>query len=277
MERLKRGWRLAMVSLGVLRSDRSLGVFPILGGLASLFAIAAFGAPAALFWFEDLPALTVILAAIGIYLAGYLGIFFSVALAGAAAQTLDGKDASVSGGLAVARRSAGTIAGWAAIVVSVNVILRAIADRAGPLGDLVVGIFGLAWGLVTFLVIPVIALEDVGPITGLKRSAGIFRQRWGEQITGNLSIGIFTFVVAFLPAVIILAVAFATGNTIAIGVGIAIAAILFVIGAVLSAALNGIFSVALYRYATGQEETGPFAVADLESAIRPRRARESNI
>lgn len=277
MERLKRGWRLAMVSLGVLRSDRSLGVFPVLGGLAALFAVAAFGAPAALLWFEDLPVLAVILAAIGIYVSGYLGIFFSVALAGAAAIALDGRDASLSDGFAVARRSAGTIAGWAAIVVSVNVILRAIAERAGPLGDLVVGIFGLAWGLVTFLVVPVIALEDVGPISALKRSAGIFRSRWGEQITGNLSIGIFAFVVAFLPAMIILAVTFATGNGIAIGVGIAIAAILFVAGAVLSAALNGIFAVALYRYAAGQEDTGPFAATDLESAIRPRRTRTGDI
>ena len=74
-----------------------------------------------------------------------------------------------------------------------------------------------------------------------------------------------------------LLIAFAIENTIAIGVGIAIATILFVVGAVLQAALSGIFSVALYRYATGQADTGPFATADLESAIRPRAARAGNI
>lgn len=277
MQRLKRGWRLAMLSLGVLRSDRSLAVFPILGGLAALFALAAFGGPALLFWFEDLPALTVVLAALAIYASAYLGIFFSVALAGAAALALDGRDTTVGDGLAIAKRSAGAIAGWAAIAVTVNVILQAIADRAGPLGDMVMGIFGLAWSLVTFLVVPVIALEDVGPVSALKRSAGIFRERWGEQVTGNLSIGVLVALIAFVPAAIIVLIAFAIGGAATIVTGIVMAAVLLVAGGVLSASLNGIFSVALYRYATGAEATGPFRAEDLERTVRPRGARAGNI
>ena len=71
-----------------------------------------------------------------------------------------------------------------------NLVISFIRERAGVAGEVIAGIAGVAWGLVTFLVVPVIALEGLGPWQALKRSGSLFRQRWGEQITGNLAIGI---------------------------------------------------------------------------------------
>ena len=59
----------------------------------------------------------------------------------------------------------------------------------------------MAWSLVTFLAVPVIAIEGTGPFETLKRSASIFRQRWGQQITGNIAIGGAVFLLGVLPAV----------------------------------------------------------------------------
>src|SRR5689334_14962353 len=59
-------------------------------------------------WFFYVP-----LVAIGIYSLFFVGIFFNVALAGAAAQTLDGEEPSVRQGLGVAWSRLGGIAGWA--------------------------------------------------------------------------------------------------------------------------------------------------------------------
>ena len=62
----------------------------------------------------------------------------------------------------------------------------------------------MAWSLVTFLAVPVIAIEGTGPFETLKRSASIFRERWGQQITGNIAIGGAVFLLGVLPAAILI-------------------------------------------------------------------------
>ena len=39
------------------------------------------------------------------------------------------------------------------------------------------------------MVVPVLAFEGIGPFAAMKRSASLFRQRWGQQVTGNVIIG----------------------------------------------------------------------------------------
>ena len=270
MGRIRRGWELTKTSWRVLRSDRSLTAFPVLGMLSALCVAAAFGLPAFLLFDDDATVWGVIVAAVGIYVATFAGIFFSVALAGAAAQVLEGKDATVASGLAVARRNVGSIAGWAGMVASVNIVIRGLAERAGPLGDLLLGGLAVAWNLVTFLAIPVIALEGLGPIQTLKRSAHIFRARWGEQITGQVSIGGAVMLFTLLPAIAIVLIGLAIGEAVVIGVCVAIAVVLFIIGAVVSTALSQIFAVALYRFAVGEGATGEFTEEELAGAVRPR-------
>ncbi len=273
MGKIKRGWRLAGVSWRTLRGDRSLAAFPVLGGLASLFWLLAFGLPAVLLFSESLPVPGVVLAALAIYCSTFVGVFFNVALAAAAAQVLDGQDATVASGVAVARQRVGAIAGWAGILASVNIIIQALQQRAGPLVDILLGAIAVAWALVTFLVVPVIALENLGPIAALKRSAGIFRQRWGEQVVGQFSIGIVVFLVAVLPAAALVAIGILIGSTAALVVLIALAGVIVVTAIIVSAALTQIFAVALYRYAIGEGATGAFAEADLADVVAPRRRR----
>ena len=149
-----RGWELTKTSWGVLRSDRSLAVFPVLAALTALLLAAAFEVPSWALFDDDQTVAGVILAVVGIYALTFAGIFFNVALAAAAAQVLNGEDATVASGIAVAKRRLGAIAGWAALVASVNIVIRGLAERAGPLGDLLLGGIAVAWNLVTFLAVP---------------------------------------------------------------------------------------------------------------------------
>lgn len=271
MGRIRRGWELTKTSWGVLRSDRSLGAFPVLGGLTALLLGAAFGIPSWLLFDDDLTAAGVVLAALGIYAVTFAAVFFNVALAAAAAQVLDGHDATVASGTAVARRRLGAIAGWAAMVASVNVVVRGLQERAGPLGDLLLGGIAVAWSLVTFLAIPVLALEGTGPIETLKRSAQIFRQRWGEQVTGQFAIGAAMALITLVPAAVLVAIGAAISGTAALAITVAIAAVIVIVGAIVSTALSQIFAVALYRYAVGQGATGRFTEEELAAAVQPRR------
>jgi Family of unknown function (DUF6159) len=276
MGRIRQGWELTKTSWAVLRSDRSLAVFPVLAGMTALLLGAAFGFPAWALFDHDQNVVGVILAAIGLYALTFAGVFFNVALAAAAAQVLDGEDATVAGGVAVARRRLGPIAGWAAMVASVNVVVRGLQERAGPLGDLLLGGIAVAWSLVTFLAVPVLALEGTGPIETLKRSARIFRERWGEQVTGQFSIGAIVFLAALVPAAILFLIGLAVGS-VGMGVLVALAVLILIVAAIVSTALSQIFAVALYRYAVGKGATGAFTEEELAASVRPRRLGRGTI
>jgi hypothetical protein len=273
MGRIARGWGLTKVSWATLRSDRSLGAFPVLAAISTILLAAAFGAPAGLLFYEDMTVLGVIVAAVGIYLVTFAAVFFNVALAAAAGQVLDGQDATVASGVAVARANIKAVAGWAGMVASVNIIIRALQERAGPIGDILLGGLLVAWALVTFLAVPVIAAEGTGPIATLKRSATIFRERWGEQIAGQFSIGGLVFLIAILPALVLAGIGVAIGNTVVLIAFVVIAVIVILIASIISAALSQIFAVALYRYATGHGSLGRFTEAQLAASVAPRKGR----
>ena len=275
MGRFRQGWALTKTSWGVLRSDRSLAAFPVLAGIATILLAAAFGLPAVLLYDDDMTIPAIILAAVGIYAVTFAAVFFNVSLAAAAAQVLDGQDATVASGVAVARTRLGAVSGWAAMVASVNIVIRALQERTGPLGDLLLGGIAVAWGLVTFLAVPIIALEGTGPVETLKRSAAIFRERWGEQVMGQVSIGAVVVLAAIIPAAALVAIGVAVGSGVVLGVCIALAVVVVLIAAVVSTALSQIFAVALYRFAVGQGSTGAFTEEELSSSVVPRRARGS--
>lgn len=88
--------------------------------------------------------LAAILAVIGVYLATLVATYFAVALAAAAAEVLDGRDATVRGGMAVASRMTGPIAGWTLVLTTVNLVLQALRERTGILGNLLLGAASVA-------------------------------------------------------------------------------------------------------------------------------------
>ena len=54
-----------------------------------------------------------------------------------------------------------------------------LENQGGIAGNIAARLVGMAWSLVTFLAVPVIAIEGTGPIETLKRSASIFRAALG--------------------------------------------------------------------------------------------------
>src|SRR5438309_11691902 len=96
---------------------------------------------------------------------------------------------TISDGLKVARENIKRIAGWALVTATIGLILRAIAERFGFLGRIIAGALGAAWGIVTYLVVPVLIFEKIGPWAAVKRSGSLLRQTWGEAAGGYFSLG----------------------------------------------------------------------------------------
>jgi hypothetical protein len=277
MSRIRRGWALSKKSWRLLNEHRSLLRFPLYGAVATtLLGIVLLG-PGLYLLDEGSLGGAIPLLVIGVYVLSVIGIYFSVGLAACADLIFRGQDATVADGLAVARERFSQICGWAAISTAISVLMGALENQGGLGGQIAARLVGMAWSLVTFLAVPVIAIEGTGPIETLKRSAAMFRERWGQQITGNVAIGGAVFLLGVLPSAILIAVGiaiwasagFAGAVLVAIGViGLAIA-LLF------SNALSGIFGVALYRYALDGEALGGFTADELESAVRTKRGRST--
>jgi hypothetical protein len=169
--RIAAGWHLAKLSLRVVWSDGSLSALVVLGGIASGAVALAFLVPAAVAYGIEEKVLAAVLTAIGVYLATLVATYFAVALAAAAADVLDGRDGTVRGGMAAASRVTGSIAGWALVLTTVNLALQLLRERAGILGSLLLGAATVAWTLATFLVVPILALEGLGPLQARSRAS----------------------------------------------------------------------------------------------------------
>jgi hypothetical protein len=280
--RIGRGWALAKQSWAVLRGDRSLLLFPIVAAIAMVAAVLVFAGPGvALAATDTATPVAYVLWAVAVYALAFIGIYCNVALAAAASKALDGADTTLSDGFSVARRRTGVIATWAAVQLTVGLVLQGLEAllAQSPVGRLVAsiisGLLSAAWSIVTFFVVPILALEGIGPKAALTRSGQVVKERWGEGLVGSASITGVVFLIAVLPAIAVGALGVAaTGSSAALGGVLIAVAVVVVVGALLiGSTLNAIFRVALYRFATDGQVTSGFDAAALEHAFAPKKRR----
>ncbi len=274
MQRIKRGWGLTKKSWGLLNSHRELLRFPLYGAVATtLLAIVTLG-PGLYLLDQDSLGGAIPLLVIGVYVLSVVGFYFSVGLAAAADMIFRGQtDVTVADGLAVSRANFSQICGWAAISTAISVLMGLLENQGGIGGQIAARLVGMAWSLVTFLAVPVIAIEGTGPIETLKRSASMFKQRWGQQITGNIAIGGAVFLLGMLPAaaLIVLGVLLWSSASFLGALLVVVGALALAIAMLVQRALSGIFGVALYRYALDGEAVGGFTAEELESAVKVKK------
>jgi hypothetical protein len=180
MSRIKRGWGLTKKSWGLLKEHPSLIRFPLYGGVATTLLAIVFLGPGLYLWEEDQVAGALPIIVIGVYVLSFVGFYFSVGLAACADMIFRGQEATVGDGLAIARTRLRQISGWAAVSAAISLVMGVLENQGGALGTLAARLVGMAWTLVTFLAVPVIAIEGTGPFETIKRSGSLFRERWGQ-------------------------------------------------------------------------------------------------
>ena len=281
MERIKRGWKLSKQSWAVVKSDKSLLAFPIISVVAAIITmIIFFGGGAAMAVAIGSPWGALPLVIIGAYLLTVVGVFSSVALASCATEALEGRQTTVGQGISAARGRMKVIFAWAAVAMFVGALIAVIQSllqevAGGIVSAIFGGLAGFAWAVATFFVIPVIALDGLGPKEALKTSAHVVKERWGEGVVGSSAIGLITFFVAILPAFAMMVLGFVLAGSSAVGGGllITIGVLVFVIAMLFQSTITAVFRVALYRYATEGDVIGGFDREALESAFVPKKSR----
>jgi Family of unknown function (DUF6159) len=273
MSRIKRGWGLTKKSWALLNGHRELIRFPLYGAIATVPLAILFFGPGLYLLDKDSLAGAIPLLVIGVYVLSIVGFYFSVGLAAAANMIFNGEQATIADGLAVSRANFSQICGWAALSTAISVLMGVLENQGGIAGNIAARLVGMAWSLITFLAVPVIAIEGTGPLETLKRSASIFKDKWGQQISGNIAIGAAVFLIGVLPAVLLIVAGVAVWSSASFlgALLVVIGALILAIAMLVSRALSGVFGVALYRYALDGQAVGGFTSEELESAVKVKK------
>jgi hypothetical protein len=271
-------WQLMKLSGSLLSQDRKLMLLPLFSllGLALVGAVflgvfATAGTLGRLGNDSSLTALDYVITAL-LYLAGsFVTIYFNSALVAAAYAQLRGENVTVGSAIAVANQHLPSIFGWACFATTVGLVLSLVRRNNGLVGRLVGAILGGIWAYMTFFVVPVLVIEGLSPIDAVKRSTSLLQQTWGRQLVSTFGFGIahvVVFAVAAIIAVLIWAIGLPLEATIALIVLIAGPVLLGGIVALMAA--EGIFTSALYAYATTGSAPGAFNEDLLRRAYRSK-------
>lgn len=284
--KISNSWQLFKASLDVLQQDRELLWFPVLSTLAAILVGITFLVPLGFFVAgnpelsdeQGLPTYFYVGLFVFYVVQYFVMFFFNTALVGAALERLDGRDPTVRDGLKIARERVGAIFGYAIVASTVGIILQAIEERVGTVGRIIVGLLGATWTVASFLVVPVLATRNVGPIEAVRESIALLKKSWGENVAGHVGFGvIFAFVYIALFGLFFLIGAPLAGTADTSGamppalVVLAIFGVMvLVLVAVIQSALKGIYSAALYRHASAHAATHGFSEALLDSAFKKK-------
>jgi hypothetical protein len=278
--RFRNSLDLAKSSWSVLRADRELILLPLFSFIATLAVAATFVLPmlatghttgADGTQHSSFGPVQYILGFIGYVALAYVTIFFNAALVHAADERMRGGDPSLGSALRGAASRAGQILPWAIVSATVSIVLRAVQERGGIVARIAAGFAGMAWSLVTFLVLPVLVIEGLSVGKAIKRSSELFKRSWGEQVIANAGIGLVGLVAVLAGLPVLLLATTGIGVLTVIGIGAFVAWVFLV--ACVTTALSGVFQTALYHYAANGMPPAAFAPAALEGAFVPKRRR----
>ena len=290
---ISNSWAILKQSWGVLRKNKELTLFPIISGIVSMLVAATFVLP-----FFVVPELRHQVMAWGdqanqaaqgggqrgietgrivmfvlmflFYVTSYfVVVFFNVALVSCAVVRMSGGEPTLRDGFSAAGARLPQILGWSVVAGTVGMILKLIEDRSDAIGRFVIGLLGLAWTVTTYLVVPILAVEGLGPMDALKRSAALLRHSWGEGLAGNFTMGLIGFLLClpgaalfFIGMMVIAKIGWAAAFFVAGGVVYLMAV------AIVMSTLHQIFLAGVYIYAAQQRIPNGFDEELLRSAFR---------
>ncbi len=259
----------------VLKKDKELILFPILAAIfVILFVWIIFtfvGLDMSALTAEDNQAeeMPVIPLLILLFGANFIVVFFNSALVSAALDRLRGGDPNIRSGLSHASKHIHHIFIWSIIVTIMALIfaaIRASARNRGAVGQIMTSIFAsllqAGWAMMTFFVVPIIVSENLSPFAAIKRSSGLFKQTWGNQVTANFGFGIFQILALLASAALGWFFGLMSAN-----LGMIVGVLCATTSISIIYTLEGIYKAALYEFAMGEKPL-EFEQQDLRTAYR---------
>jgi hypothetical protein len=252
-ERCEYTWSVMGHCWGLLKEDKKLIVFPFLSLLGCLAVLATFWVP---FGDQMLEKHAQGWATYAVLFAYYVCnyfvvVFFNSALVGCAALRMAGhEDVSLATGFKLAAERIHLILGWSVVSASVGLALKAAENAHEKGSDIIAALLGTAWTMLTFLVVPALVIDGLGPFAAIQASSRLFKKTFGDQLISSWSFGAI-FSILGAPGIALLGFGiykFQTGSA-SLGLtlgGIGLVYLLLLIS--VQAALQAIFQTTLYLY-----------------------------
>jgi hypothetical protein len=185
----------------------------------------------------------------------FVSVFFTAALVAESREAFAGNSVSLRRGIAAAWGAKYQLLAWAVVAATVGIIIDAIENSDSIVSDVFAAVFGVAWSIITFLVVPVAVLDEDSSVRGMfTRSGQTFKQNIGETIVGVFAPRIIGGAIAVLTigAVVGLLELGVTGLVV-----IPVLVVGLVASQLLSMTISGIIKTSLYVYATeGRRPSG---------------------
>lgn len=287
MNALSRSWMITKLTFGVINKDRELLWFALLSFIFSaLFAIVmVFPSiiPALMengFSQESLEVYQYVIIFLTYFGLAFIATFFNVCVVYTTKIRFEGGNATFGESIRFAFTKLSLIFQWSLLSATVGLILRILqqlASNLGKIGQLVanilIGILGMAWSIVTIFVVPVLVYEGLGPIDALKKSTQVIKKTWGESLIKALGLGIVQFLVFVMVIIASAALTFALTSAfdnVGLLIGISVGALLLLLTGLVFTVASTIFNTALYVYANNNLVASGFNEEVVKGAFKQK-------
>lgn len=285
--RFERSWALTKQSWAVLKQDKHLMLFPVISGSVMLLLLTVsvggsiwYSIATGQFDEHNQERVNQIMHSPAVYaglfvfyfISNFIVIYFNAGLVACVMNRFNGQDSSFSAGLAAANSRLPKILAWAAVNATVGVLMKVAEDKLGWIGKLILRGIAFAWNVATFFVVPVLVVDNVGPIDAVKKSVEVLKKSWGESLIVQSGISLVMVLATMLVLTVGFGAAIALGVTTQnayLGIGLGVATFIVAMGlGLISTTMRTILVAACYRYATTGQAPGEFQPDTLQSMFR---------
>jgi hypothetical protein len=272
-ESFNRSIEITKISFGVLLKDKELLLFPLIAGVFSFIFFIAMVFPffvsgiVSKFVGGTVGGIINLLAIFVLYLGlAFIATFFNTCVVFTIKKRFEGGNATFFESIGFALSKVHLILAWSLVSATVGLILNILsnfAEKLGPIGKLIMnvvnGILGGVWAIITIFVVPAMVYDNVGPLAAIKSSVETLRKTWGESLIRYIGLGLFQTILMVLGIVawiVLLILSLMIFPLLIIPVTLFLFAYVIVLG-LLFGVLNTIFNTALFVYAkTGNVPMG---------------------
>ena len=281
-ERLLRSWDITKKTFAVIRADKEILVFPIIGVILTILLFIGLFFPflIALLIQHIIPPITVMVffGLLFFFLEIFIGVFSHAGIVHIAKTRFEGGDATFMEGVKAAWDKKWQLVQWALLTGTVGIIISSAESKArekggivGMIAKMLIGLAGLAWKIVSIFVVPSIIIKGTGPIDSLKKSYNTIKKTWGESLVKYLGLNVFASLVGGIGFIIfaVPAILFLIDGVLSLAIGFAILWILYIaLSKVILGAANTIFDTALFMYADTGKVPKMYTKEELDHAFR---------
>lgn len=284
MNAFSRSWDLTKTSFGVIRQDKELLLYPLIGLILSIVFLLALLYPTILVEIQQDGSLEWDFMEMAVAFVTYLGLAFigtfsNMCVVYTAKKRFEGGDATFGESISYTMKRLHLVLAWATVSATVGIIFRALdnlAERAGGIGEIVLsivrGLLGMVWSVVTLFVVPAMVYKGLTPIPAIKDSVRVLKETWGETLIRSFGFGIAQFLF-FLLGGLVFGGLFATVGIMSgtMMMVVTITGICYFVGVVFVFLLaETIYNTALYHYASSGQVAPGYTQETLSGAFRSK-------